>query len=69
MSIVDDVLDRADIVEVIGQYVPLQKSGRTYKALCPFHSETEPSFVVNPERRTWHCFGGRDVLWVGLEVF
>lgn len=57
MSVVDDVKARLDIVEVVSQYVPLKQAGRTYKALCPFHSEKTPSFVVFPESQTWRCFG------------
>lgn len=57
MTVVDQIKDRLDIVDVVSAYVPLKKSGRTYKGLCPFHAEKTPSFVVFPETGTWHCFG------------
>jgi DNA primase len=57
MSVVDEIKDRLNIVEVIQPYVPLKKAGRNYKGLCPFHAEKTPSFVVFPETGTWHCFG------------
>lgn len=57
MSVVDEIKERVDIVEVIRSYVPLKKAGRSYKGLCPFHSEKTPSFVVFPHTGTWHCFG------------
>jgi DNA primase len=57
MSVVDQVKDRLDIVEIVQSYVPLKKAGRNYKGLCPFHAEKTPSFVVFPDTGTWHCFG------------
>ena len=57
MSVIDEVKQKLDIVEVIGQYATLTKSGRTFRALCPFHSEKNPSFYVYPEQQSWHCFG------------
>lgn len=51
------IRERADIVEVISSYIPLRPAGRNYKALCPFHKEKTPSFVVSPEKQLFHCFG------------
>ena len=66
MTAIDDVKSRLDIVEVISQRVPLQRSGNSYKAPCPFHQEKTPSFHVFPDRQSWRCFGacatGGDVL-------
>lgn len=56
-EIIAQVLDRCDIVELIGSYVPLKKAGRNFKANCPFHNEKTPSFVVNPDKQIFHCFG------------
>lgn len=54
---IEQVLERADIVEVVSEYVSLKKEGANYKACCPFHQEKTPSFVVSPARNTWHCYG------------
>ena len=56
-SFIDELIARADIVEVIGSRVPLRKQGREYKACCPFHNEKTPSFWVSPEKQFYHCFG------------
>lgn len=57
MTPVDDIKARIDIVQYIGRTVSLKRAGRTYKTCCPFHNEKSPSFVVDPERQTWRCYG------------
>ncbi|MDP6674837.1 MAG: DNA primase [Gammaproteobacteria bacterium] len=54
---IDDLIDRTDIVEVIGSRVQLKKAGREYKSPCPFHNEKTPSFTVSPQKGFYHCFG------------
>lgn len=56
-TFIDELIARADIVEVIGLRVPLKKAGREYKACCPFHGEKTASFWVSPEKQFYHCFG------------
>ncbi len=57
-TVVEDVKDKLDVVEVIKSYIPVFPAGRNFKACCPFHKEKTPSFMISPERRNWHCFGG-----------
>lgn len=58
MSVIEEVKDRTDIVEIIGQTVQLKKSGKNYTGFCPFHANTRtPAFVIFPETGTWRCFG------------
>lgn len=65
-SVVDQIREKIDIAQYIGQYVQLKRAGRNLKGLCPFHEEKSGSFIVSPERQIWHCFGacgvGGDVI-------
>ena len=54
---IDRIMDAANIVEVVSEFVTLRKAGSNYKGLCPFHNEKTPSFVVSPSRGTCRCFG------------
>ena len=67
MSAIEEIKQKLDIVEVIGEYTSLAKAGRTFKGLCPLHGEKNPSFYVYPEQQSWHCFGacstGGDVFY------
>ncbi|MFH0794013.1 MAG: CHC2 zinc finger domain-containing protein, partial [bacterium] len=64
-AFLDRLHSAADIVEVVGQYVPLKRSGTYFKGLCPFHKEKTPSFMVSREKQLFHCYGcgvGGDVI-------
>ncbi len=56
-EVIAQVIERSDLVEIISAYIPLKKAGRNFKVLCPFHPEKTPSFVVNPDKQIFHCFG------------
>jgi len=56
-EIIEEVRSRNDIVDVISQYVKLQKKGSSYFGLCPFHNEKSPSFSVSRDKQMYYCFG------------
>lgn len=57
MDQIEEIKNKIDVVSLISEFVPLKKTGRNFKGLCPFHTEKTPSFIVSPERQIWHCFG------------
>ena len=56
-NFINDLIESADIVEIIGSRLELKKAGRNYNGLCPFHNEKTPSFTVSPDKQFFHCFG------------
>src|ERR1700682_4251761 len=70
-SFAEKVKQQADIVRVVGEYVPLKKSGQNFTGLCPFHAQKSPSFAVHPTKQIYHCFGcgvGGDVFKLVMEM-
>jgi len=70
-GVIDQIKQKLDVLEVLGDYIKLARTGRNYKARCPFHAERTPSFMASPERQSWHCFGcgaGGDIFGFVMKI-